>query len=108
MRERIPSVRPDIGSTPDPERSSRLFPFRSLAPVLPLAYARRHARRRLLYRVKANDPAGRTVTFACGTADQALEKTWELQGRGFRDIFVADPAGKEWAADAFERFMDEE
>ena len=59
-----------------------------------------------MYTVKANDPAGRAMRFACGTADQALEKTWELARRGFRDILVADPKGKEWNAAAFERSMD--
>lgn len=59
-----------------------------------------------MYTVKATDPAGRAMTFACGTADQALEKTWELQRRGFREIMVADPKGKAQTAAAFERAMD--
>lgn len=56
--------------------------------------------------MKANDYAGRALVFACGTADQALEKTWELAGRGFKDISVADPKGQEMKAAAFERAMD--
>ncbi|CAA2145171.1 MULTISPECIES: hypothetical protein [Methylobacterium] len=59
-----------------------------------------------MYKVKANDHAGRALVFACGTADQALEKTWELAGRGFKDICVADPKGREMKAAAFERAMD--
>ncbi|WP_082473131.1 hypothetical protein [Methylobacterium sp. Leaf85] len=58
-----------------------------------------------MYKVKANDHAGRARIFACGTADQALEKTWELAGRGFKDILVADPSGQEVNASAFERSM---
>ena len=59
-----------------------------------------------MYKVKAHDHAGRALVFACGTADQALEKTWELAGRGFKDISVADPKGQEMKAAAFERAMD--
>lgn len=72
-----------------------------------LAYAVRQAHGRLdLYKVKANDHLGRSATFACGTADQALEKTWELARRGFKDILVIDPKGQESSATAFERTMD--
>ncbi len=59
-----------------------------------------------MYTVKANDPAGRPATFACGTADQALEKTWELTRRGFKDIVVTDPKGRASDAAAFERSLD--
>lgn len=59
-----------------------------------------------MYKVKAKDHSGRAFTFACGTADQALEKTWELARRGFSDILVADPKGHEMNAAAFERAMD--
>lgn len=59
-----------------------------------------------MYTVKANDPAGRPATFACGTADQALEKTWELARRGFKDIVVTDPKGRASDAAAFERSLD--
>lgn len=59
-----------------------------------------------MYKIKANDTAGRVAIFACGTADQALEKTWELAGRGFKDILVIDPKGQEMNAAAFERSMD--
>lgn len=58
-----------------------------------------------MYKVKANDHTGRAVVFACGTADQALEKTWELAGRGFKDILVASPTGREMNATAFEKSM---
>ena len=59
-----------------------------------------------MYKVMAKDHTGRALTFACGTADQALEKTWELAGRGFKDILVADPKGQEMNAAAFERSLD--
>ncbi|GJD45047.1 hypothetical protein MKK70_10335 [Methylobacterium sp. E-041] len=59
-----------------------------------------------MYTVKANDHAGRPATFACGTADQALEKTWELARRGFKDIVVTDPKGHASNAAAFERSLD--
>ncbi|GJD51222.1 hypothetical protein OPKNFCMD_3974 [Methylobacterium crusticola] len=58
-----------------------------------------------MYKVKAKDPAGRVMLFACGTADQALERTWDLARRGFKDIVIADPKGKEMNADVFERSM---
>ncbi|MDQ0523092.1 hypothetical protein QO017_004431 [Methylobacterium gregans] len=35
-----------------------------------------------------------------------MEKTWELQRRGFRDVVVLDPKGKELNARAFERSLD--
>lgn len=59
-----------------------------------------------MYSVRGRDPAGRTVTFACGTDEQAMEKTWELARRGFRDVTVTDPRGKEWSAASFERSLD--
>jgi hypothetical protein len=46
------------------------------------------------------------MTFACGTDEQAMEKTWELQRRGFRDVVVLDPTGRERSAVAFERSLD--
>lgn len=58
-----------------------------------------------MFTVKGIDPSGRTLRFACGTDEQAMEKTWELQRRGFRDIVVVDPAGKELGAAAFERSL---
>jgi hypothetical protein len=58
-----------------------------------------------VFTVKGIDPSGRTMTFACGTDEQAMEKTWELARRGFREITVADPKGKEMSAAAFERSL---
>ncbi|GLS56949.1 hypothetical protein [Methylobacterium gregans] len=59
-----------------------------------------------MYKVRGTDPSGRVMTFACGTDEQAMEKTWELQRRGFRDVVVLDPKGKELNARAFERSLD--
>ena len=59
-----------------------------------------------MYKVTGHDPAGRRLVFACGTDEQALEKTWELAGRGFREISVIDPKGREMSALAFERSLD--
>lgn len=59
-----------------------------------------------MFKVKARDPRGQLMNFACGTADQVLERIWELTRRGFRDILVADPGGKEMTGSAFERFLD--
>ena len=59
-----------------------------------------------MYKVTGTDPSGRTLAFACGTDEQALEKTWELAARGFRNISVADPKGREMSAIAFERSLD--
>ena len=59
-----------------------------------------------MFKVKGVDPSGRTVTFACGTDEQAMEKTWELQRRGFREVVVIDPQGRELGAVAFERSLD--
>lgn len=58
-----------------------------------------------MYKVKANDPNGRAVTFACGTDEQALERAQELAGRGFRDITVVEPRGQVRTLKAFERLM---
>ena len=58
-----------------------------------------------MYKVKANDPSGRAVTFACGTDEQALERAQELAGRGFRDITVVEPRGQVRTLKAFERLM---
>lgn len=60
----------------------------------------------IVYKVRGTDPSGRVMTFACGTDEQAMEKTWELQRRGFRDVVVLDPKGKELNARAFERSLD--
>ncbi|CAM3132949.1 hypothetical protein JHFBIEKO_3931 [Methylobacterium mesophilicum] len=60
----------------------------------------------VVFTVKGIDPSGRVMTFACGTDEQAMEKTWELVRRGFREIVVADPKGKEMSAAAFERSLD--
>lgn len=60
-----------------------------------------------MYKVKANDPNGRAVTFACGTDEQALERAQELAGRGFRDITVVAPSGQVRTLRAFERLMGE-
>ncbi|GEP07067.1 hypothetical protein [Methylobacterium oxalidis] len=59
-----------------------------------------------MFTVKGVDPSGRVVVFACGTDEQAMEKTWELQRRGFRDVVVVDPSGRVQAAAAFERSLD--
>ncbi|MEE7457332.1 hypothetical protein MPAR168_05180 [Methylorubrum populi] len=59
-----------------------------------------------MYKVTGTDPSGRTMAFACGTDEQALEKTWELARRGFRDVSVADPSGRQMSAMAFERSLD--
>ncbi|KAB1069902.1 hypothetical protein [Methylobacterium planeticum] len=59
-----------------------------------------------MFTVKGVDPSGRAMSFACGTDEQAMEKTWELQRRGFRDIVVVEPGGREVAAAAFERSLD--
>ena len=61
---------------------------------------------RVVFRVKGIDPRGRTITFACGTDEQAMEKAWELQRRGFRHLVVIDPTGRELEAAAFERSLD--
>lgn len=53
-----------------------------------------------MYIVKATNHAG-PVSFACGTADQALDKSDELSARGFKDVTIKDPKGKEWTAAAF-------
>ncbi|MGH1589783.1 hypothetical protein [Methylobacterium sp. P5_C11] len=58
-----------------------------------------------VFTVKGIDPSGRVMTFACGTDEQAMEKTWELARRGFREITVSDPRGKELTAAAFERSL---
>lgn len=59
-----------------------------------------------MFTVKGLDPNGRSMTFAAGTDQQAMEKTWELVRRGFRDVTVTDASGKEWSAAAFERSLD--
>ena len=69
-------------------------------------YAGVKAKESVVFTVKGIDPSGRVMTFACGTDEQAMEKTWELARRGFREIMVADPKGKEMSAAAFERSLD--
>jgi hypothetical protein len=44
-----------------------------------------------------------SVSIACGTAEQALEKLLDLLRRGFQDLTVTDPKGREWTADDFQR-----
>jgi hypothetical protein len=46
------------------------------------------------------------MTFACGTAEQAVERALELTGRRFRDIVVIDPSGKQAGAAEFVRIVD--
>lgn len=60
-----------------------------------------------MWKVKANDPSGRAVTFACGTDEQALERAQELEGRGFRDIYVVEPRGQARTLRAFRQLMGE-
>lgn len=59
-----------------------------------------------MYKVTGTDPRGRRMTFACGTDEQALERTWDLARRGFHEITVSDPSGREQSAAAFERSLD--
>jgi hypothetical protein len=68
--------------------------------------SRRPFEEHVVYKVRGTDPSGRVMTFACGTDEQAMEKTWELQRRGFRDVVVLDPKGREMGAVAFERSLD--
>jgi hypothetical protein len=65
-----------------------------------------HPGRLCLFKVKAVDHTGRAVTFACGTAEQALERSHELARRGFRDIVVLGKDDKEVSASALERSLD--
>ncbi len=57
-----------------------------------------------MYVVKA---IGRTgpASFACGSAYQALVKADELTDRGFKEVRIIDPLGKEWTASALERSL---
>ncbi|GEP00035.1 hypothetical protein [Methylobacterium haplocladii] len=59
-----------------------------------------------MFKVKGIDPTGRSETFACGTDEQAMERTWDLARRGFRDVTVVDGRGKEMSAAAFEQSLD--
>ena len=54
-----------------------------------------------MYIVKATNHIG-PMNFACGTSHQALDKAEELAGRGFKDVLIKDPKGKEWTLAAFE------
>ena len=76
------------------------LPARRGTPISP-------ARREVcaVFKVKGINPSGRAMTFACGTDEQAMEKTWELQRRGFREVVVVDPQGRELAAAVFERSL---
>ncbi len=58
-----------------------------------------------MYKVMGTDPRGRAMTFACGTDEQALERAWELARRGFQQVRIADPSGREQSAAAFERSL---
>ena len=58
-----------------------------------------------MFTVKGIDPSGKAMTFACGTDEQAMEKTWELRRRGFQAIVVVDQKGKELGDAAFERSL---
>jgi hypothetical protein len=58
-----------------------------------------------MYKVKAKDTRGRTVTFACGTPDQAYEKILQLTGQGLAEVRVIDVAGKEWTGAAFKAML---
>lgn len=60
----------------------------------------------VVFTVKGIDPRGSVMTFACGTDEQAMEKTWELRRRGFRDVVVVDHKGKELSDAAFERSLE--
>jgi len=64
-----------------------------------------HHRGAGLYKVKAKDPRGRLVIFACGTPDQAFEKVVQLAAQGFGDVSVTDPAGKDRPAEAFKALL---
>lgn len=61
---------------------------------------------RIVFTVKGIDPRGRAMTFACGTDEQAMEKTWELKRRGFREVVVVNPKGQALEAASFERTLD--
>lgn len=58
-----------------------------------------------MYTVRASDHGGRAVSFACGTAEQALDRMIELTSRGFDQVRLTDPKGKEWTLRDFERSM---
>jgi hypothetical protein len=60
----------------------------------------------IVFTVKGIDPSGRAMTYACGTDEQAMERTWELKRRGFRDVVVIDPKGRELGAVAFEQSLE--
>ncbi|MBM0206516.1 hypothetical protein JNW90_28570 [Micromonospora sp. STR1s_5] len=49
-----------------------------------------------------------STSFACGTAEQAIEKLRELIARGFQDVTVTDPNGRKWTADEFQRITGDE
>jgi hypothetical protein len=48
-----------------------------------------------------------SVSCACGTAEQALEKLLELIGRRLQEITVTDPKGRCMTADEFLRVTEE-
>ena len=55
-----------------------------------------------MYKVKATRNGG-AMTFAAGTAEQAVDKVLELLGQGLKDVRVVSPAGAEMAAEDFKR-----
>lgn len=59
-----------------------------------------------MFTVKEIDPSRRVMSFACWTGEQAMERTWDLARRGFREVTVTDPKGKEMSAAAFEQSLD--
>ncbi len=57
-----------------------------------------------MYVVKATGRTG-PASFACGSAYQALVKADDLTDRGFKEIRIIDPNGKEWTVSALERSL---
>lgn len=47
-------------------------------------------------------------SYACGTSEQALERVLDLLGRGFQGVSVADPKGRTWTGDEFQRVFNED
>jgi hypothetical protein len=47
------------------------------------------------------------ASFACGTAEQALERVLELRGRLYQKISVTDPKGRTRTADEFQLAFNE-
>ena len=57
-----------------------------------------------VYVVKWNGDRG-PASYACGTPDQALDKADELSARGFKEVRIIDPKGKEWTGQDLERSL---